>query len=184
MFLALFQFTFQRLLQITYCLWKDCCGIIEQYKCYESKLVQACGSPVHGLCLLALTGALYIMVCYCISHILRFWAYLPKYVVFFYDIYDSVCLLLVSFCQSVPPEFLQSFLKWEWLIHFKLLFQQKIMCSGWKAGVIKCAWLTWPLSRKPLSRVLWDVSALEPGLPRSSWTLHRTPAQALPGHHW
>ena len=27
-----------------------------------------------------------------------------------HDIYDSVCLLLVSFCRSVPPEFLRSFL--------------------------------------------------------------------------
>ena len=26
-----------------------------------------------------------------------------------YGIYDSVCLLLVSFCQSIPPEFLRTF---------------------------------------------------------------------------
>ena len=28
-----------------------------------------------------------------------------------HNIYDTVCLLLVSFCRSVPPEFLRSFLQ-------------------------------------------------------------------------
>ena len=36
-----------------------------------------------------------------------------------HDIYDSVCLFLVSFCQSIPSEFLRSFftfvvLMWSW----------------------------------------------------------------------
>ena len=46
------------------------------------------------LFLLAPTGALIVMVCYYISTT-TFW--------------ESVCLLFVPFCRSVPPEFLRSF---------------------------------------------------------------------------
>ena len=48
------------------------------------------------------------------ANFLRFWTFLPKYKVFLFEIWMQIAAIaafLVSFCRSVPPEFLRSFLR-------------------------------------------------------------------------
>ena len=93
--------------------------------------------------LLAPTGALIVIVCYCISgHFLRFWAFLPIYIEFHFEIW---MFYYVLWCSRVFFDVLWCSLMFYDVLWCSMIFYDVLWCSKMFYDVLWCSMMFYVL---------------------------------------